>query len=73
MPRGRKPAVASPLDYPPIWRGLVSGLNTVLSGPYVEIHDTLVLEDFCAAFNVKLDDVSARLETYCHRAADLWQ
>jgi hypothetical protein len=64
-----------PLDYPPIWRGLVKRLNTVLGlrGPYVEIHDARVIGEFCAAFNVSLDDVSAKLETFCHPVAERWQ
>ncbi len=58
-----------------IWRGLVSRLTTVagVNGPYVELHDAIVIQEFCDAFNVKVDDVSAKLETFCHPVADRWQ
>ena len=58
-----------------IWRSLVAALTTVLgiSGDYAEIHDTIVIEEFCDAFKIPLSAVSGRLETYCHPVADLRQ
>jgi hypothetical protein len=69
MPRPKSP---SPLDHPLIWRGLVRGLNTVigLSGPYVELHDAIVIQKFCDAFEIPLSAVSSRLETYVHACSD---
>jgi hypothetical protein len=69
MPR---PKSLSPLDHPLIWRGLVRGLNTVigLSGPYVEVHDAIVIGEFCEAFDISLEAVSAQLETYVHASSD---
>jgi hypothetical protein len=60
--------MANPLDHPLIWQGLVKGLTSALGvgGDFQAVHDTLVLERFCDAFCVSIDDVSARLEAYVH-------
>jgi hypothetical protein len=63
--------ISSPLDYPPIWRGLIKRLTTVTGvsgGDYAAIHDAIVIQEFCEAFEIPVSAVSERLETYCHPA-----
>jgi hypothetical protein len=66
----RKP-ISSPLDHPLIWRSLISSLTTVtgVSGDYAAIHDAIVIQEFCEAFEIPVSAVSERLETYCHPAS----
>jgi hypothetical protein len=63
-------ATWSPLDQPLIWRSLIKHLNMVMGcvGPYVDIHDAIVIGEFCEAFNIPISAVSERLEAYCHSA-----
>jgi hypothetical protein len=67
MPRARKQS--SPLDHPIIWRGLVKRL-ALGSGPYVELHDAILIQEFCDAFNIPLSAVSERLRAYVHAPSD---
>jgi hypothetical protein len=55
----------SPLDYPLNWRSLIFAL-TPLTGDYTAIHNSLVIEEFCQAFDIPISAVSGRLETYVH-------
>jgi hypothetical protein len=67
MPKPKLNATSSPLDHPLIWRSLVKGLTSVVvSGDYAAIHDAIVIQEFCDAFNLPLSAVSGRLETYVH-------
>jgi hypothetical protein len=70
---GAQMAEINPLDHPPIWRGLVKDLTTVLgiSGDYAALHDAMVINEFCDAFDIPLSAVSGRLETYCHLASEV--
>jgi hypothetical protein len=61
---------SNPLDHPLIWRGLVKRLTTVtgIIGEYAAIHDAIVIQEFCDAFEIPLSAVSGRLETFVHAA-----
>jgi hypothetical protein len=67
-----KPTATSSNPLDEHWRELVSCLNTVLGfrGPYVDLHDALIIEKFCEEFDVPLSAVSERLETFCHSPAE---
>lgn len=70
MPK-RKP-ISSPLDHPLIWRGLIKRLSTIAGADniYATMHDAMVIQEFCDAFEIPLSAVSGRLETYVHAPND---
>jgi hypothetical protein len=51
--------------HPLVWRGLLCRLNSLLfSGPYSELHDDLVMHEFCEAFKLDPVDVWAAIASH---------